>query len=395
MQISDRIKNVTPSQTLAITAKSRDLKAQGVDVIGLGAGEPDFNTPDEIIEKAYEALKEGKTKYTAAAGIPELKNAVINKMDKDNGLTYEPSQVFVGNGAKHVLYNLFQATLNPGDEVLIPVPYWVSYTEQVKLAEGNPVIMPTDESTSFKMTPEIIDQYITEKTRMLLLNSPSNPSGMVYTRAELETLAAYIEEKDLIIVADEIYETLVYDSEHISIASLGDKMKENTFVINGVSKSHAMTGWRIGYCCGNSEVIKGMTDLTSHSTSNPATPSQWAAVAAYEMDDSFIRSYNQTFHERRDAAYDKLMEIPYIECIKPEGAFYLFPNFRECATRCGFDSVDEFVNAVLEEVYVAVVPGSGFGSPDNIRLSYSLSIEDMSEALERIKQFVLQRTEGA
>ncbi|WP_017548955.1 pyridoxal phosphate-dependent aminotransferase [Salinicoccus carnicancri] len=395
MQISDRIKNVTPSQTLAITAKSRDLKAQGVDVIGLGAGEPDFNTPDEIIDKAYESLKAGKTKYTAAAGIPELKSAIINKMEKDHGLVYEPSEVFVGNGAKHVLYNLFQATLNPGDEVIIPVPYWVSYTEQVKLAGGNPVIMPTDESTSFKVTPEIIDGFLTDKTRMLLLNSPSNPSGMVYTREELEALAAYIEEKDLIVVADEIYETLVYDSEHISIASLSNRMKENTFVINGVSKSHAMTGWRIGYCCGNSGVVKAMTDLTSHSTSNPVTPSQWAAIAAYEMDDSFTREYNRTFHERRDAAYEKLMEIPYITCIKPQGAFYLFPNFSECAERCGFDSVDAFVNAVLEEVYVAVVPGSGFGSPDNIRLSYSLSIEDMNEALERIRKFVLQRTEGA
>lgn len=395
MQISDRIKNVTPSQTLAITAKSRELKAGGVDVIGLGAGEPDFSTPDEIIEKAYKAMKAGRTKYTAAAGIPELKSEIISKMDRDHDLLYDPPEIFVGTGAKHVLYNLFQATLNKGDEVLIPTPYWVSYTEQVKLAEGNPVVMETDESTSFKVTPEIIDRYVTDKTRMLLLNSPSNPSGMVYTKEELIRLSEYLIEKDIVVVADEIYETLVYDSDHISIASLSEQMKENTLVVNGVSKSHAMTGWRIGYCCGNREVMKAMSDLSSHSTSNPATPSQWAAVAAYQMDESFLKSYNQTFHERRDAAYDKLMEIPYIDCLKPQGAFYLFPNFKECAEKCGFDTVDEFVAAVLDEVYVAVVPGSGFGSPDNIRLSYSLSIEDMTEALERIKQFVLRKTEGA
>ncbi|WP_020008323.1 pyridoxal phosphate-dependent aminotransferase [Salinicoccus albus] len=395
MQISERIRNVTPSQTLAITAKSRELKAEGLDVIGLGAGEPDFTTPDEIIEKAHSALKEGKTKYTAAAGIPELKNEIISKMDRDHSLLYDPSEIFVGTGAKHVLYNLFQATLDKGDEVLVPAPYWVSYTEQIKLAEGSPVIMETDESTSFKVTPEIVDQYITGKTKMLLLNSPSNPTGMIYTKEELEMLAEYLLEKDIVVVADEIYETLVYEGEHISIASFSEQMKENTLVVNGVSKSHAMTGWRIGYCCGNREVIKAMSDLSSHSTSNPATPSQWAAVAAYQMDESFLKSYNRTFHERRDAAYDKLMEIPYIECIKPQGAFYLFPNFRTCSEKCGFETVDEFAAAVLEEVYVAVVPGSGFGSPDNIRLSYSLSIEEMTEALERIKQFVLSRTEGA
>ena len=394
MELSQRIKNITPSQTLAITAKSRDLKAQGVDVISLSAGEPDFNTPDEIIEKTYEALKAGQTKYTSASGITELKEAIIEKMKRDNGLDYELSEVFVGTGAKHVLYNLFQATLDPGDEVLIPTPYWVSYTEQVKLAEGNPVIMETDESTSFKITPEIIDRHVTDRTRMLLLNSPSNPSGMVYTEEELRSLAKYLEKTDIVVVADEIYETLVYDHPHISIASFSDKMKKNTLIVNGVSKSHSMTGWRIGYVCGDSDVVKGMTALSSHSTSNPATPSQWAALAAYNMDPSYLEEYNRTFKERRDKAYEKLMEIPYIDCIKPEGAFYLFPNFAECARKCGFDGVDAFVEAVLEEVHVAAVPGSGFGSPDNIRLSYSLSIEDMTEALDRIRKFVEQHSKG-
>ncbi|TVT29555.1 pyridoxal phosphate-dependent aminotransferase [Salinicoccus cyprini] len=395
MQLSQRIRNITPSQTLAITAKSRELKAQGVDVISLSAGEPDFNTPEEIIEKTYKALNEGQTKYTSASGINELKEAIVRKMKDDNGLDYDASEIFVGSGAKHVLYNLFQATLDAGDEVLIPTPYWVSYTEQVKLAEGKPVIMHTDESTSFKMTPEIIEAHRTDKTRMLLLNSPSNPSGMVYTEEELKNLTEYLEKTDIVVVADEIYETLVYDRPHISIAAFSDKMKQNTIVINGVSKSHAMTGWRIGYACGDRDVMKAMTDLTSHSTSNPATPSQWAAVAAYEMDPSYLEEYNRTFNERRDRAYEKLMEIPYIDCIKPEGAFYLFPNFKECAQKCGFQDVDQFVTALLEEQYVAVVPGSGFGSPDNIRLSYSLSIEDMAEALDRIRKFVEQHTKGA
>ncbi|MHC0552326.1 pyridoxal phosphate-dependent aminotransferase [Salinicoccus sp. CNSTN-B1] len=394
MQLSKKIKNITPSQTLAITAKSRELKAQGVDVISLGAGEPDFNTPDEIIEKTYQALKEGHTKYTAASGVPELKEAISKKMKLDHDLQYDTSEIFVGSGAKHVLYNIFQATLNPGDEVLIPTPYWVSYTEQVKLAEGKPVIMHTDESTSFKMTPEILQRHVTDRTRMLLLNSPSNPSGMVYTEDELQALADYLEETDIIVVADEIYEKLVYDNVHISIASMSDKMKQNTIIVNGVSKSHAMTGWRIGYACGDRDLMKAMTDLTTHSTSNPATPSQWAAVAAYEMEDSYLVEYNNTFRERRDKAYSKLMELPYITCIKPEGAFYLFPNFKECAVKCGFDSVDDFVAQLLEEQHVAVVPGSGFGSPDNIRLSYSLSAEDMEKALERIKKFIAQHAKG-
>lgn len=394
MQLSQRIRNITPSQTLAITAKSRDLKAQGVDVISLGAGEPDFNTPEEIIEKTYKALKEGQTKYTSASGINDLKEAIIRKMKNDNGLDYEASEIFIGSGAKHVLYNLFQATLDAGDEVLIPTPYWVSYTEQVKLAEGSPVIMHTDESTSFKMTPEIIEAHRTAKTRMLLLNSPSNPSGMVYTEEELRSLAEYLEQTDIVVVADEIYETLVYDRPHISIATFSEKMKKNTIVVNGVSKSHAMTGWRIGYACGDRDVMKAMTDLTSHSTSNAATPSQWAAVAAYEMDPSYLEEYNRTFNDRRDRAYEKLMEIPYIDCIKPEGAFYLFPNFAQCAEKCGFKDVDAFVAALLEEQYVAVVPGSGFGSPDNIRLSYSLSIEDMAEALDRIRKFVEEHSKG-
>lgn len=394
MELSQRVKNLTPSQTIAITAKARELKEQGLDVIGLGAGEPDFNTPDEIIDKTYKALKKGETKYTPASGIPELKNAIIKKMDKDNHLSYDTSEIFVGNGAKHVLYNIFQAVLNEGDEVVVPSPYWVSYTEQVKLAGGTPVLIETDESTSFKLTPELLDQHVNDNTRMLVLNSPNNPSGMVYTKEELQKLADYLEKTDIIVVADEIYEVLVYDGKHISIASLGEKIKQQTVVVNGVSKSHSMTGWRIGYACGNRELIKAMSDLASQSTSNPTTPSQWAAVAAYDMDEAFLTSYNKTFKDRRDHAYKLLMDIPHVECIKPEGAFYLFPNFKAISAKCGFNSVDDFVAGLLEEAHVAVVPGSAFGLADNIRISYSISEEMMTEAMTRIKNFVTERVEG-
>lgn len=394
MELSQRVQKLTPSQTIAITAKARELKSQGVDVIGLGAGEPDFNTPEEIIDKTYDSLKRGETKYTPASGIPELKSAITNKMARDHGLSYELNEIFVGNGAKHVLYNIFQSVINKGDEVIVPSPYWVSYTEQVKLAEGTPVLVETDESTSFKLTPELLDKHVNENTRMLVLNSPNNPSGMVYTREELKALADYLEKTDIIVVADEIYEVLVYEGAHISIASMSDKMKAQTIVVNGVSKSHSMTGWRIGYACGDSELVKAMTDLSSQSTSNPTTPSQWAAVAAYDMDKSFLKKYNETFKNRRDHAYKLLVDIPYVECIKPEGAFYLFPNFSEVSKKCGFDSVDELVKKLLETHHVAVVPGSAFGLDENIRISYSISEDMMTEAMERIKNFVTERIEG-
>lgn len=394
MELSQRVQNLTPSQTLAITAKAAELKADGVDIIGLGAGEPDFNTPDEIIEKSFEAVKKGATKYTPAAGIPELKKAISKKMLRDHQLEYGLDEIFVASGAKHVLYNVFQALIDSGDEVIIPSPYWVSYTEQVKLAEGTPVLVHTDESTSFKLTPELLKENITDNTKVLMLNSPNNPTGMVYSKEELEALAEVIADNDLIVVADEIYEVLVYDTEHHSIASFNEDMKTRTVVINGVSKSHAMTGWRIGYACGDKALIKGLTGLASQSTSNPAAPSQWAAVAAYEMDLSFLTEFNDTFKQRRDHAYDILKEIPYTTCIKPEGAFYLFPNFKECTDKMGYNTVDDFVKDLLEKAHVAVVPGSAFGLEDNIRISYSTSEEVMTEAITRIKNFVTERLEG-
>lgn len=394
MQLSQRVQNLTPSQTLAITAKASELKARGVDIIGLGAGEPDFNTPLEIIDKTYEAVKNGATKYTPAAGIPELKEAISKKMMRDHLLKYETDEIFVASGAKHVLYNVFQALIDDADEVIIPSPYWVSYTEQVKLAGGVPVLVHTDETTSFKLTPELLKESITDNTKALMLNSPNNPTGMVYSKEELEALAEVLEDTDIIIVADEIYEVLVYGTEHHSIASVSDDMKSRTVVVNGVSKSHAMTGWRIGYACGDKALIKGLTGLASQSTSNPATPSQWAAVAAYEMDAGFLEEFNQTFKSRRDHAYDLLQEIPHTTCIKPEGAFYLFPNFKECTDKMGYATVDEFVEDLLETAHVAVVPGSAFGLQDNIRISYSTSEEMMTEAITRIKNFVTERLEG-
>lgn len=393
MQIAERMNLLTPSQTVEITNLSRSLKEQGLDVISLSVGEPDFNTPKEIIDKAYKKALDGQTKYIATDGLPTLKKKIQEKMKHDNQLDYELEEIFVGAGAKQVLFNIFMASINPGDEVIVPDPFWVSYTEQVKLASGVPVIAHTDESTEYKLTPEILEEVVTDKTKMLILNSPNNPTGSVYTREELQKLADYLENKDIIVIADEIYEVLVYDGAHISIASLSEKMKQNTIVINGVSKSHAMTGWRVGYACGDKSLIKVLTKLQSQSISSVATPSQWAAVAAYEMDRSFLDEYNRTFRERRDNAYKQMIDLPYVRCIKPQGAFYLFPYWKEVAKQCGYTSVDDFVKALLEEKQVALVPGSAFGYPDNLRLSYAIDENTLNEAMQRIKDFINKKLE--
>lgn len=389
MELAKRVKTLTPSATLAITALANELKSKGIDVIGLGVGEPDFNTPQYIIEAAYQALKEGKTKYTPSGGLPELKQAIIDKFIKDQGLTYEPSEIIVTDGAKHALYLLFQTIINEGDEVIIPAPYWVSYPEQVKLAGGVPVIVKTDEVNKFKLSPEQLRRAITNKTKVLIINSPSNPTGMTYSREELAALGDICLEHDILIVSDEIYEKLIYGQiQHISIAQLSEKLKAQTVIINGVSKSHAMTGWRIGYAAGSSEIIKKMTSLASQSTSNPATPSQYAAIAAYRGDQNTVAEMKKKFESRLNLFYDKLVGIPGFSCVKPQGAFYLFPNVKEAAKLTGFDTVDDFAKALLSEAHVAVVPGTGFGSPDNIRLSYATSEDLLIEAANRIKHFV-------
>lgn len=389
MELAERVKTLTPSSTLAITAKAKELKQQGFDVIGLGAGEPDFNTPEYILEAAKKALDNGLTKYTATGGIIELKNAIVDKFKKDNNLSYSNDQIIVTSGAKHALYTLFQVILNKDDEVIVPVPYWVSYPEQIKLAEGNPVLVHASEANKFKLTPEELENAITKKTKAVIINSPSNPTGMMYSKEELEEIGQICLKHDILIISDEIYEKLIYTAEpHVSIASISKELKEQTVVINGVSKSHAMTGWRIGYAAGPKTIIKAMTNLASHSTSNPTSIAQYGALAAYESETDTATELQQVFAKRLDVFYQLINEIPGINCVKPKGAFYLFPNAKEAATKNGFATVDEWVAALLEEEKVALVPGSGFGSPDNIRLSYALSIDELIEAAKRIKHFV-------
>ncbi|OZI11695.1 aspartate aminotransferase [Bacillaceae bacterium SAS-127] len=389
IQLAQRVKALTPSTTLAITAKAKEMKAQGIDVIGLGAGEPDFNTPEHIIEAAYESMKKGQTKYTPAGGLPELKDAIIAKFEKDQGITYKRSEVIVTIGAKHALYTLFQVILDKDDEVIIPTPYWVSYPEQVKLADGKPVYIEGKEENEFKISAEQLEAAITEKTKAVIINSPSNPTGMLYTAEELQALGEVALRKNIWIISDEIYEKLVYgDHQHVSIAELSPELKEQTIIINGVSKSHSMTGWRIGYAAGNEQVIKAMTDLASHSTSNPTAPSQYGSIAAYEGTQQPVEVMKEAFEKRLNVIHAKLNEIPGFSCLKPQGAFYLFPNVKEAAKLTGFADVDAFVKALLEEAKVAVIPGSGFGSPDNIRLSYATSLEALEAAVERMATYV-------
>lgn len=392
IKLASRVGALTPSSTLAITAKAKELKAQGRDVIGLGAGEPDFNTPQHIIDAAVKSMNEGFTKYTPSGGLPELKKEIALKLKKDQGLEYKQNEIIVTNGAKHGLYTLFQVLLNDGDEVIIPIPYWVSYPEQVKLAGGNPVYVEGLEQNNFKITPDQLKEKISGKTRAIIINSPSNPTGMVYTRDELKELGDVCLEKGILIISDEIYEKLIYgNTEHISIAEISEELKKQTIIINGVSKSHSMTGWRIGYAAGNSKIINAMTDLASHSTSNPTTPAQYASIAAYSGDQEAVETMRSAFEDRLEIIYGKLNGIPGFKCLKPQGAFYFFPNAKEAAVSCDCKNVDEFAELLLTEANVAVVPGSGFGAPDYLRMSYATSLDQLEEAISRIHQFVKSR----
>lgn len=387
--LANRVKTLTPSSTLAITAKAKELKEQGIDVIGLGAGEPDFNTPDNILNAAKRSMDAGLTKYTPAGGLPALKKAIIDKLARDNNLTYKANEIIVGVGAKHVLYTLFQVILNEGDEVIIPIPYWVSYPEQVKLAGGVPVYVEGTQEQNFKITAQQLRNAITGKTKAVIINSPSNPSGMIYSKEELAELAQVAEEKDILIVSDEIYEKLVYNGiEHYSIAEVSDAVKARTIVVNGVAKSHSMTGWRIGYAAGDATIIKAMTDLASHSTSNATTTAQYATIEAYNGSQDAVEEMRQAFESRLEAIFPKLAAIPGVKVLKPQGAFYLLPDVSETAEKTGYISVDDFVSALLTEANVAVIPGSGFGAPATIRLSYATSLELLEEAVRRIDAFV-------
>ncbi|WJY28569.1 pyridoxal phosphate-dependent aminotransferase [Sporosarcina trichiuri] len=388
-QLASRVEALSPSATLAITAKAKEMKAAGKDVIGLGAGEPDYNTPDNILEAAWQSMKDGKTKYTPSGGLPELKDAVIRKLERDQQLTYGRQEIMIGIGAKHVLYTLFQTILDPGDEVIIPAPYWVSYPEQVKVAGGIPVIVEAAASAEYKVTAPQIEAAVTPKTKAVILNSPGNPTGMVYTRQELQEIADVCRKHDLWIVSDEIYEKLIYGpAEHVSIAQLNGDAKGRTFIINGVSKSHSMTGWRIGFIAGDSVVVKAMTNLASHSTSNPVTTSQYAAIEAYNGPQDAVETMRKDFESRLEKIYSQLEAIPGFRTVKPQGAFYLLPDVSEALEHTGYTDVDSFAEALLEEANVAVIPGSGFGSATTIRLSYATSMDLLEEAIKRIRAFV-------
>lgn len=391
MNLSERVRNISPSPTLAITAKAKEMRKQGLDVVGFGAGEPDFNTPHHIIQAAAEAMQKGFTKYTPAGGIPELKQAIAEKLEQDNQLKYTADEVVVTAGAKHALYNLFQVLCEPGDEVIIPVPYWVSYPEQVKLAGAVPVFIEGKEENQFKITPEQLEAAITPRTKIFLLNSPSNPTGMIYSKQELEALGEVCLRKGLVIISDEIYEKLLYDdAAHISIASLSPELKANTIVVNGVSKPYAMTGWRIGYAAGPKEVIKAMERLSSHSTSNPTSIAQYAALAAITGTQEPLEEMKRHFAERRRKMLDWIGRIPGFKVFPPQGAFYVYINIKSAyQTAHGrFANADEWAKALLEQEKVAVVPGSGFGTKDHIRLSYATSLEQIDKGMKRIARFV-------
>lgn len=389
--LSNRVKGISPSPTLAIDTKTKQMIAEGVDIVNLSVGEPDFNTPAPACDAAIAAIRDGFTKYTAVPGILELRKAIANKLERENGLTYAPEEIIVSSGAKHSLYNICVALINPGDEVIIPAPYWVSYPEMVRLAGGVPVIVETNESTGFKLTPEMLADAVTAKTKALILNTPSNPTGAVYSPDEIRALAQEIEKHDFYVISDEIYEKLLYDAKHLSIAAVSPKMKERTLLVNGFSKAFAMTGWRVGYVAGERSIIKAMTSFQSQTTSNPASISQKAALAAL---DHFDEGMVAEFRRRRDFVLKRLADMPLIRCIEPHGAFYLFPNVGEILGKSyqgqTLDSCDTLATLLLTEAKIALVPGSGFGAPQNIRISYATSMANLEKAMERLEAFLRQ-----
>lgn len=391
--ISKLASQIAPSSTLAITAKANELKAQGIDVVGFGAGEPDCDTPDYIKEAAIQALKDGFTKYTPAAGTMSLRKAIATKLQEVNGVHYTPEQIVVNNGAKHSLVNAFMAILNPGDEVIIPVPYWLSYCEMVKISSGQPVFAHTKRENDFKLQPEEFKSYITEKTRAIIINSPSNPTGVVYTREELRALAEIAVEHNLWIISDEIYEYLVYgEAKHTCIASLSEAIYEHTITINGFSKSHSMTGWRIGYVAAPLPVAKAIDNIQSHATSNPNSIAQKAAEAAITVKSSFVSDMVKVFEERRNYMYERLNSIEAFDVIKPEGAFYCFVDvskiYGKKYNETVIETASDFAALLLTEEKVALVPCADFGTPDCVRLSYATSQENICKGLDRIEAFM-------
>jgi len=393
LSLSKKALEVKPSATLAITAKAKDLKSKGIDVVGFGAGEPDFNTPDNINKAAIKAIHDGFTKYTNASGTDELKAAVCQKFREFNHIDYKPNQIVISNGGKHSLTNVFSAILNPGDEVIIPTPYWLSYPEIVKLSDGVPVFVQGSKEQNYKITAKQLEEAITDKTKAFILNSPSNPSGMIYTRAELEALAEVIVRKDIYVVSDEIYENLLYEEEeHVSIASLNDEIYKRTITCSGVAKSYSMTGWRIGYTGSSPEIAKVMGSVQSHQTSNPNSIAQKAAYEALTGPQDTVYIMAEEFDMRREFMYERVCQIPMISALKPQGAFYLFIDFSEVLKKTykgkEMKTAEDIAAILIEDYNVAVIPCSDFGFPDHVRLSYAISKDQIEKGLDRIEAFI-------
>jgi len=385
MKLSRRAREVSPSATLQITASAKRMIKEGRDVIAFGAGEPDFDTPDPIKNAAIAAIQSGFTKYTPTSGIPELKEAIARKLKADNTLEYSPSSVIVSCGAKHSIYNVIQALVDEGDEVLIPVPYWVSYPEMVRLAGGKPVFIPTTLEEDFKVNANTLKKFLTKKTKILLLNSPSNPCGVVYRKGELETLADFCVKNNIICISDEIYEKIIFDGiKHVSIASLSDNIKKLTVTVNGFSKSYSMTGWRLGYLAAEQEIVDAVSRIQDHSTSNPTSIVQKAALAALDMDNKFFDEVKAKFQERRDYIISRLDKMKNkIGYKKPEGAFYIFCDIK----KTNMDSFT-FAKRLLEEKHVALIPGAPFGCDDYVRISFATSMEKIKIGLDRIQEWL-------
>ena len=387
--ISNNLKRIKPSPTIAVTTKAREMRARGKDVIGLGAGEPDFDTPDNVKEAAIEAIKNGETKYTAVDGTLDLKKAIVEKFKRENNLNYTTDQITVGTGGKQVIYNTFMATLNKGDEVIIPAPFWVSYPDMVLLAGGTPKIIKCEEKDGFKLSAKKLEKAISKKTKWLILNSPSNPTGAGYTKKEIEDLSkVLLKHKKIFILSDDIYEHIRYEGFNFFTIAQISKLKERTLTMNGVSKSYAMTGWRIGYAAGPKEIINAIRKIQSQSTSNPSSISQAAAVEALNGQQNFIKERAEAFKERRDFVVSSLNNIKGINCLTPNGAFYVFPSCKGLLNKKTKIKTDtEFVQKLLEKSMVAVVQGSAFGLDGYFRISYATSMENLKKAITRIKDF--------
>lgn len=391
ISISDKSKQVTPSSTLALTAKINAMVADGLDVVKFGAGEPDFDTPDHIKSAAVEALNQGFTKYTPVAGITELREAIVDKFERDNGLSYEANQVIVSCGAKHTIYNILQAICNPGDEVIFAAPYWVSYIEMVKLADATPIVINTTPDQNFALTPDQIKSAVTEKTKAIIICSPSNPTGTTYSTESLQMIAELAVEHQFYLISDEIYEALLYDgAKHRSLASFGDAVKSLTFVVNGVSKAYSMTGWRIGYTAGPEDAIKAMSKIQSHSTSNPTSIAQKAALAAINGSQEPVVEMVKAFQKRRDLICQRLDDIDGVEYVRPQGAFYIFPDFSAHYGRTinghSINSSQELATYFLDEAKVGAVPGDGFGADNHMRFSFATSEIEINRGLDRIQK---------